>query len=157
MSTRFFGEGNIGSDPEVKMFPSNGNQPPRGVMRLNVRFDNPVPSDNGNVDKGGFWANVEIWHRDVEQWAQLYQKGMRVLVPGRMVFSEWQDSERNNRSEYKVQADRIGILPFRISQVIQESAQNSQQNQQSQQRGAPPKSAGPDGEWSNPVGSNTYQ
>ena len=59
MSTHFMGEGNIGSDPEVKMFSPNGNQPSRGVMRLNVRFDNPVPTDTGNVDKGGFWANVE--------------------------------------------------------------------------------------------------
>ncbi|NRB57615.1 MAG: single-stranded DNA-binding protein [Salinicola sp.] len=156
MSTHFMGEGNIGSDPEVKMFSPNGNQPPRGVMRLNVRFDNPVPTDTGNVDKGGFWANVEIWHRDVEQWARLYQKGMRVMVSGRMVLDEWQDNEGNSRSQFKVQAVRIGILPFRVTQVVLEPAQGQQTPRQStSQQGAYSKSAGPEGEWDNPVNTGS--
>ncbi|WP_342595606.1 single-stranded DNA-binding protein [Salinicola lusitanus] len=155
MSTHFMGEGNIGSDPEVKMFSPNGNQPPRGVMRLNVRFDNPVPTDTGNVDKGGFWANVEIWHRDVEQWARLYQKGMRVMVSGRMVLDEWQDNEGNSRSQFKVQAVRIGMLPFRVTQVVLEPAQGQQTSHQPPSpQGAYAKSAGPEGEWDNPVGSD---
>lgn len=158
MSTHFMGEGNIGSDPEVKMFSTNGNQPPRGVMRLNVRFDNPVPTDTGNVDKGGFWANVEIWHRDVEQWARLYQKGMRVMVSGRMVLDEWKDNEGNDRSQYKIQALRIGILPFRVTQVVLEPAQGQQPVRQpssphAPQQGAYSKAAGPQGEWDSPVGS----
>lgn len=154
MSTHFMGEGNIGSDPEVKMFSPNGNQPPRGVMRLNVRFDNPVPTDTGNVDKGGFWANVEIWHRDVEQWARLYQKGMRVMVSGRMVLDEWQDNEGNSRSQFKVQAVRIGILPFRVAQVVLEPAQGQQTpHQPPSPQGAYAKSAGDEGEWANPVES----
>lgn len=168
MSTHFMGEGNIGTDPEIKMFPTNGNQPPRGVMRLNVRFDNPVPTENGNVDRGGFWANVELWDRNVESWARLYQKGMRVMVSGRMVLDEWKDRETGeDRSQFKVQAVRIGILPFRISQVVLEpanngapaSAQQASGNQgaptasQSNQHGAYAKSAGPEGEWDNPVGT----
>lgn len=108
------GEGNIGTDPEVKLLSANGNQPPRGRLRLNVRFDNPVPTDIGSVDRGGFWANVEIWNRDVETWARLYQKGMRVMVSGRMVLDEWKDRKTGeDRSQFKVQAVRIGILPFR--------------------------------------------
>ncbi|MGQ7245609.1 single-stranded DNA-binding protein [Salinicola sp. V024] len=158
MSTHFMGEGNIGSDPEVKMFAPNGNQPPRGVMRLNVRFDNPVPTDTGNVDKGGFWANVEIWHRDVEQWAQLYQKGMRVMVSGRMVLDEWQDREGENRSQFKVQAVRIGMLPFRVAQVVLEPGQQplrQPSSTQAPQQGAYAKAAGPEGEWDNPVGADS--
>lgn len=160
MSTHFMGEGNIGTDPEYKLLPANGNQPPRGVMRLNVRFDNPVPTDTGNVDRGGFWANVEIWNRDVETWAQLYQKGMRVMVSGRMVLDEWKDRETGeDRSQFKVQAVRIGILPYRISQVVLEPANGNQQQpvssggNQPQQRSAYAKSAGPEGEWDNPAGT----
>ena len=99
-------------------------------MRLNVRFDNPVPTDTGNVDRGGFWANVEIWNRDVETWAQLYQKGMRVMVSGRMVLDEWKDRETGeDRSQFKIQAVRIGILPYRISQVVLEPANGNLQQQ----------------------------
>ena len=48
-------------------------------------FDNPVPTKGGEFeDRGGFWAPVELWHHDADRWQQLYQKGMRVLVVGRM-------------------------------------------------------------------------
>ncbi|MBZ9559043.1 MULTISPECIES: single-stranded DNA-binding protein [unclassified Modicisalibacter] len=161
MSTHFSGEGNIGSDPEVRMFPPSGNQAPRGVLRLNVRFDNPVPTEQGNVDRGGFWANVEIWNRDVETWARLYQRGMRVMVSGRMVLDEWKDRESGeDRSQFKVQAQRVGILPFRVTQVVLEKA-NCGANQQSITAtdegsvGAFAKTAGEAGEWNNPVGSNS--
>nr|WP_298411629.1 single-stranded DNA-binding protein [uncultured Halomonas sp.] len=162
MSTQFLGEGNVGSDPEVKMFTASGNQPPRGVMRLNVRFDNPVPTDTGNVDRGGFWANVEIWHRDVELWSRLYQKGMRVMVSGRMVLDEWKDRESGEaRSQFKVQAARIGMLPYRVAQVVLDAAQGghgaADQPATSNPRGAYAKTAGPEGEWENPAGAKEMQ
>ena len=64
MSTHFSGEGNIGSPPEYREFP-NGNDEPSRLLRLNVYFDNPIPKKDGTFeDRGGFWAPVEIWHRD---------------------------------------------------------------------------------------------
>lgn len=118
MSTHFVGEGNIGSAPQFRVFP-NGNEEPRQMMRLNVRFDNPVPVKGGGYeDRGGFWAPVEIWHRDTEHWSKnLYQRGMRVLVEGRMVTNEWQDQEGMTRVVMKVEARRIGILPHRVASV----------------------------------------
>lgn len=137
MSTRFFGEGNIGSDPICRMFPGNGNQAPRGVLRLNVRFDNLMPSDDGMVDRGGFWANVEIWGRQVEQWASLYQRGQRVLVSGRMVQETW-EKDGETQTAMKVMGDRVGILPFRVSQVVMEGGQAQEQTQaQAHQHQAP--------------------
>ena len=85
MSTHFVGEGNIGSAPDYREFP-NGNDEPRRLLRLNVYFDNPIPKKDGEYeDRGGFWAPVELWHRDADHWKDLYQKGMRVLVEGRTV------------------------------------------------------------------------
>ncbi len=75
MSTHFFGEGNIGTAPEYREFPNDNDEPSR-LLRLNVYFDNPVPKKDGTFeDRGGFWAPVELWHRDAERWASLYQKG----------------------------------------------------------------------------------
>ncbi|HCI1762961.1 TPA: single-stranded DNA-binding protein [Pseudomonas aeruginosa] len=117
MSTHFIGEGNIGSAPEFREFPK-GNDEPSRLLRLNVYFDNPVPTKDGTFeDRGGFWAPVEIWHRDAESWKDLYQKGMRVLVEGRTLMDEWQDSDNNDRTTFKVEARRVGILPFRIEAV----------------------------------------
>ncbi|MFG0410022.1 single-stranded DNA-binding protein [Pseudomonas sp. FYR_11] len=116
MSTHFYGEGNIGSAPEFRTF-SNGNDEPRRLLRLNVYFDNPVPTRDGYDDRGGFWAPVELWHRDAERWSELYQKGMRVLVEGRCVRDEWEDEDENTRVTFKVEARRVGILPYRLEAV----------------------------------------
>lgn len=117
MSTYFFGEGNIGSAPEFREFP-NGNEEPRRLLRLNVYFDNPVPTKEGYEDRGGFWAPVEIWHRDAERWSTLYQKGMRVLVSGREERDSWEDDQNNPRTTYKINARCVGILPYRLDRVI---------------------------------------
>lgn len=118
MSTRFINEGNIGSIPEYKEFP-NGNEEPRKLLKMNVRFDNPIPTKEGYQDKGGFWAPVEIWHPNAEQWCKLYQKGMRVLVDGRIVQQEWED-ETGKRSIFKVEARHVAIIPYRVVDVVME-------------------------------------
>lgn len=116
MSTHFLGEGNIGSAPEYREFP-NGNDEPRRLLRLNVYFDNPVPvKDGGFEDRGGYWAPVELWHGQAERWSTLYQKGMRVLVEGRTVRDEWEDSD-GPRVTFKIEARRIAILPYRLESV----------------------------------------
>src|SRR3546814_17324316 len=112
MSTHFFGEGNIGSAPEYREFP-NGNDEPSRLLRLNVYFDNPVPKKDGTFeDRGGFWAPVELWHRDAESWASLYQKGMRVLVEGRTVRDAWEAAQENERVPFKTEARSVGTLPL---------------------------------------------
>lgn len=116
MSNHFQGEGNIGSAPTFREF-ANGNDEPRRLLRLNVYFDNPVPVKDGYEDRGGFWAPVEIWHRDAERWSTLYQKSMRVMVEGRAVRDEWEDAEDNERVTFKIEARRIGILPYRVEAV----------------------------------------
>ena len=118
MSTHFSGEGNIGSAPEYREFP-NGNDEPRRLLRLNVYFDNPVPTKGGDFeDRGGFWAPVEIWHRDTAHWKDLYQKGMRVLVDGRMVRDDWEDGEGSPHTTFKVEARRVAVLPYRIERIV---------------------------------------
>ena len=138
-------EGNIGSAPEFKEFP-NGNKEPRRLLRLNVYFDNSIPDGNGGYeDRGGFWANVEWWHKDGEQYAKLFQKGMRVQVTGRAVMDRWeQDGE--DYEALKIQASRIAILPHRITSVslAPSQSQNSQQTNRPQPQREPASSDYPD-------------
>ncbi|WP_323634607.1 single-stranded DNA-binding protein [Pectobacterium polaris] len=117
MSTHFSGEGNIGSAPEFHEYP-NGNEEPRRVLRLNVYFDNPVPGKSGAFeDRGGFWRPVDWWHRDAEQFSGLFQKGMRVVVGGRVERDDWTDENNNPRTTYRVNARSVGILPYRIEAI----------------------------------------
>jgi len=142
MSTLFVGEGNIGSVPEYQEFNTNPDEP-RRLLRLNVYFDNPVPREGGYEDRGGYWAPVELWNRDAEHWATLYQKGMRVLVEGRTVKEEWEDSEDNARVTFKVEARRIGILPHRLASVTMR--EKASDNASSSRKGGgrkPPRKSG---------------
>ncbi|NAO47811.1 single-stranded DNA-binding protein [Pseudomonas syringae] len=117
MGTSVDWEGNIGSDPEFKEF-ANGNKDPRRLLRLNVYFDNSIPKSDGKgyEDRGGFWANVEFWHKEAEHYANLYQKGMRVLIQGRAIMDSW-TKDGEDFSAMKVQASRVAILPARIEAV----------------------------------------
>jgi single-strand DNA-binding protein len=118
MSTQFDGEGNIGSQPDFREFPQ-GNDKPLRLLRLSVYFDNPVPLPEGAFeDRGGFWAPVEWWVDEAEHWATLYQKGMRVLIQGRIVREDWKDKDDKPHQTYKIVARRIAVLPYRIERII---------------------------------------
>lgn len=118
MSTHFFGEGNIGSPPEFHQFPNNkDDSEPHRLLRLNVYFDNPVPVKEGFEDRGGFWASVGLWHAEAQSWSTLFQKGMRVLVQGRIVCKDWKDGDDNPQVTFQIEARRIGILPYRLERI----------------------------------------
>lgn len=136
MGTAVVWEGNIGSAPEYKRFQKD-NQDARHLLRLNVYFDNSIRLQDGSYeDRGGFWANVELWHRDAESYSRLYQKGMRVLIDGRAVLDSWKDGNGVEQAAMKVQANRIAFLPQRI-----ESITLGQGTGQSQARPAPSSTA----------------
>ncbi|KIH80553.1 single-stranded DNA-binding protein [Pseudomonas batumici] len=125
MSTHFWGEGNIGTKPEFKEIP-NGNNEPYRLLRLNVYFDNPIPKSDGEYeDRGGYWAGVEVWHKDAERYSELYRKGMRVLVIGRMLMDKWEDDKGVECRAMKVQASRVGILPHRVEIVVMAAQERS--------------------------------
>ena len=118
MSTHFHGSGNIGTAPEYREFP-NGNDEPHRLLRMSVYFDNPILKDGEYVDRGGYWAPVEWWHRQAEHWSTLFQKGMRVYVDGRTARDEW-ENEEGPQSTFKIEASCIAILPYRIERVLLE-------------------------------------
>ncbi|MDR0770543.1 MAG: single-stranded DNA-binding protein [Burkholderiales bacterium] len=137
MSNQFLGEGNIGKEPEVKQFQS-GNNEPRFLLRFPVYFDNPVKGKDGKFeDKGGFWANVELWMgEEANRLADLYQKGQRVQVQGRMIRDTWKDEETDEeKSAFKIRARRVGILPFRVEEVVmrQSSGAKEERSERSEQ------------------------
>jgi single-strand DNA-binding protein len=103
MSTHFVGEGNIGSAPDYREFP-NGNDEPRRLLRLNVYFDNPIPKKDGEFeDRGGFWAPVELWHRDAEHWKTCTRRACACWSKA-AVRDEWEDADENERVTFKIEA-----------------------------------------------------
>jgi len=63
---------------------------------------------------------------------------MRVLVEGRTVHDEWEDSEDNARVTFKIEARRVGILPHRVHSVImRERSGEPAVSQNTEQAGLP--------------------
>lgn len=116
MSTQFIADGNIGSTPEFREF-ANDDDEPRRLLRLNVYFDNPVPVDDGFEDRGGFWAQVELWRKEAKHWSTLLQKGMRVLVIGRTVQDRWTNSEGEPQATIKIEAHKLAVMLYRIESI----------------------------------------
>ncbi|MDR6680245.1 single-stranded DNA-binding protein [Pseudomonas oryzihabitans] len=138
MGTAVNWEGNIGSDPEYRKI-QKGNNEPRHLLRLNVYFDRSIRLADGSFeDRGGFWANVEWWHRDAESYSNLFQKGMRVLVDGVAVMDRWKDTNGLEQAAMKLEASRVGILPHRLVSVeLGQSSGNGQARQNAAQQQAP--------------------
>lgn len=44
-----------------------------------------------------------------------------MLVEGRTVRDTWEDQDENERVTFKVEARRVGILPYRVTAVILEN------------------------------------
>ena len=103
MGNRFYGEGNLGNDPELKQFDD------KTVCNLRIYFDKPVPNDQGGFDdKGGFWMNVEIWGKRGIACSELLSKGDRVSVEGSIIGKSWNDKETGDeRTALVIRAKRV--------------------------------------------------
>lgn len=105
MGNKFFGEGNLGADPELHR--KQGDDDDQAVCNLRIYFDKPVPNDNGGFDdKGGFWLDVEHWGKRGIACHQLLKKGQRVVVEGSIIQKKWVDNGEE-KSRMVIRAKRV--------------------------------------------------
>ncbi len=106
MANKFFDEGNLGTDPEIKFLEEGSDD--KVVCNLRIYFDRPVPNDdNGFDDKGGFWMSVEIWGKRAIRCHELLKKGHRVSVEGSIIGKSWIDSDSQKQEVLVVRARRV--------------------------------------------------
>ena len=65
---------------------------------------------------------------------------MRVLVEGRTVRDEWEDSEDNARVTFKIEARRVGVLPHRVHSVVMRERSSETAASQNTEQGSSPTS-----------------
>lgn len=117
MTANFSDIGNLGADPELKEVEVEGE--PRTVTEMRIRFDRPVPTDDGFEDRGGFWLDVSLWDkRGGERAAAVLRKGARVFVRGTLVQEQWKDRETGgDRSKFKLLAHYVALDLARVEAV----------------------------------------
>jgi single-strand DNA-binding protein len=94
--------GNLVDDPELRFTPS-------GVAMAKIRFAvNRRYQRNGEWQEETSFFGGTLWRDAAENAAESLQKGMRVIVTGRLEQRTWETQEGDKRSIVEVAVDEIG-------------------------------------------------
>ncbi|MBK1674729.1 single-stranded DNA-binding protein [Ectothiorhodospira shaposhnikovii] len=115
MSAEFKGSGNLGSAPNTRKVPVDGEI--KTVTDIRVFFDRSVLQDDGTYEEdGGFWLTVTTWGKLAEHCARVLLKGMRVRVEGKLREHSW-ESEEGPRTELRLTATHVTLELGRVESV----------------------------------------
>jgi single-strand DNA-binding protein len=97
--------GNLVKDPEEKDFGPNKN-----VTKMRVACTDRIPDGNGGWKDGDTaFYNVSAWRNLGKHVASTLKKGDKVIVQGRMKYSEFKRSDGTNGHSYEIEASDLGI------------------------------------------------
>jgi single-strand DNA-binding protein len=105
--------GNLVDDPELRFTPS-------GAAMAKIRFavNRRYQQRNGEWAEDTSFFGGTLWREAAENAAESLQKGMRVIVTGRLEQRSWETAEGEKRSVVEVAVDEIGpSLRFATAQV----------------------------------------
>lgn len=95
--------GNVTADPDVRVL-GNGTH----LAKFSVAVNHRYMKNEEWVDDTSF-INVVAWRWLGEDVDRVLEKGVRVVVTGRLSQRSWEDSEGNKRSTVELVADEIGL------------------------------------------------
>ncbi|WP_166344969.1 single-stranded DNA-binding protein [Phytoactinopolyspora limicola] len=97
--------GNVGGDPELRFTPTGAAVcnasvavTPRTFNRLTQAWE----------DGETTWVRLNIWRELAEHVAESIEKGMRVIVTGRISNRRWENNEGETRYSLEMNVDAIG-------------------------------------------------
>lgn len=94
--------GNLTMDPELRFTPSGVAMARIGIA-VNRRYQR-----NGEWQEDTSFFYGTCWREQAEQVAESLQKGMRVIISGRLQQRTWEDKEGQRREAVEIQIDEIG-------------------------------------------------
>jgi len=109
--------GNITADPEMVFLPSGTAKLSFSVAVNYVWYDDK----NEKQEKVSF-INVIAWRWVAENFARVGEKGIGVIVSGRLEQRSYEDKEGNKKSVTEVVAEDIGILSRSIESLERKKA-----------------------------------
>ena len=106
--------GNLGSDPELKTFPS-GNKVCNFSLATNKRYK----GKDGEQKQETTWHQCQAWNNTADLCDTYLRKGSQVLLEGEISVSTWDD---NGQKRYN---HRINIFSIRFLGKKEDSPQGS--------------------------------
>ncbi|KUN96177.1 single-stranded DNA-binding protein [Streptomyces caeruleatus] len=124
--------GNVVADPELRFTPS-------GAAVCNFRMANTPRKFNRQTneweDGEPLFLGVAVWRQQAEHVAESVQRGMRVIVVGRLTQRQYEDREGKTRSSYEIQAEEVAPSLLRATAVVTKAGGNQGGAQQQQAHG----------------------
>jgi single-strand DNA-binding protein len=112
--------GNITDDPELRFTPSGS-----AVANFTVAVNRRFQKDGQWEDRLDGFFRCNCWRDMAENVAESLQKGMRVVVVGRLQQRSWDDNDGNRRSVFEIQVDEVGPSLRWATAQIQKSRRSS--------------------------------
>jgi single-strand DNA-binding protein len=97
--------GNLVDDPELRFTPSGA-----AVAKFRLASTPRFLDKQTNEWKDGesLFLSVNVWRQAAENVAESLQRGMRVIVQGRLKQRSYETKEGEKRTVYEVEADEVG-------------------------------------------------
>jgi single-strand DNA-binding protein len=113
--------GNLTDDPELRFTPSGAAVANFTVASTPRTFDR---NSNEWVDGEAMFLRCSIWRQAAENVAESLQRGMRVVVQGRLKARSYETREGEKRTVFEIEVDEIGpSLRFATAKVNRTSRQ----------------------------------
>ena len=107
--------GNLTADPELRFTPSGAPVANFTVASTPRTFDRTT---NEWKDGEAMFINCAVWRRAAENVAESLQKGMRVIVQGRLKSRSYETREGERRTVFEIDVDEVGpSLQFATAKV----------------------------------------
>lgn len=113
--------GNLTDDPELRFTPSGAAVANFTVASTPRTFDR---NTNEWVDGEAMFLRCSIWRQAAENVAESLQRGMRVVVQGRLKARSYETREGEKRTVFEIEVDEIGpSLRFATAKVTRTNRQ----------------------------------
>jgi single-strand DNA-binding protein len=144
--------GNLTDDPELRFTPSGAAVANFTVASTPRNFDK---NSNEWVDGEAMFLRCSIWRQAAENVAESLQRGMRVVVHGRLKARSYETREGEKRTVFEIDVEEIGpSLKFATAKVNRTSRQGGGGGYSgggAQQGGAQGGAAPADDPWATPA------
>lgn len=95
--------GNLVDDPELRFTPSG-----QAVAKFRVASTPRFFKDGEWRDGESLFLTCNVWRQAAENVAETLQRGMRVIVQGRLRQRSYETREGEKRTVYEVEVDEVG-------------------------------------------------
>jgi single-strand DNA-binding protein len=113
--------GNLVDDPELRFTPSGAAVANFRIASTPRTFDK---QSNEWKDGDALFLSCSVWRQAAENVAESLQKGMRVIVTGRLTMRQYETREGEKRTSTEIQVDEVGpALKYATAKVTRTTRQ----------------------------------